>query len=147
MRVHQATIEDLDKIAPLLDRYRQAYGEPSDQGAARTFLYERLRDHQLVIFCANKKSGKAVGFTLLSPSYSSIAMARTFILNDLFVVPKARRKGVASMLMAATVNYARSVGAKRITLATTKDNDAAKTLYLSQGWKKDKAFHVFHLGL
>ena len=147
MRVHQATIEDLDEIAPLLDRYRHGYGEPSDPGGARTFLCERLRNHQSVIFCANRRSGKAAGFTLLSPSYSLIAMARTFILNDLFVVPEARRKGVASMLLGAAVTYARSVGAIRITLATAKGNDAAKSLYLSQGWKQDKAFHVFHLGL
>lgn len=147
MLVHQATVEDIDQLALLFDGYRQFYGKPSDPDAAREFLLERFRHYQSVIFLAHTAAGDAVGFTQLFPSFSSVSMARTFILNDLFVAPVARRSGVAAMLLASAAQYARSVGAIRITLTTAIDNTTAKALYLSQGWQQDEAFHVFHLGL
>ena len=147
MFVHQASVEDIDQIAPLFDGYRQFYGKPSDQIAARTFLLERFKNYQSVIFLANGDTGDPVGFTQLFPSFSSVSMARTFILNDLFVATSARRSGVASMLVDAAAKYARAVGAIRITLTTAIDNHSAKALYFSHGWKQDEAFHVLHLGL
>ena len=147
MHIHQATIEDIDRIAPLFDGYRQFYGKPTDVKAARQFLYERFKNYQSVIFIATAENGDGVGFTQLFPSFSSVSMERTFILNDLYVAPGARRGGVAANLLDAAARYGRSVGAIRLTLSTGMDNDSAKALYLSQGWKKDEVFHVFHLGL
>ena len=147
MPIHQATIEDIDRIAPLFDGYRQFYGKPTDLKAARQFLYERFRNYQSVIFIANAENGDGVGFAQLFPSFSSVSMERTFILNDLYVAPSARRSGVAAKLLDAATQYGRSVGAIRITLSTGMENNSAKALYLSQGWKQDEAFHVFHLGL
>jgi GNAT superfamily N-acetyltransferase len=147
MQIHQATISDLHQVAPLFDSYRQFYEKPSDLEAARVFLSERFKNDQSIIFLANTISGEAVGFTQLFPSFSSVSMARTFILNDLFVVPGARRGGVGTRLLAAAVQYGRAAGALRITLSTAIDNNNAKALYLSQGWKQDEAFDVFHLAL
>ena len=147
MHIHQATIEDIDRIAPLFDCYRQFYGKPTDLKAARQFLYERFKNYQSVLFIANAESGEGVGFTQLFPSFSSVSMARTFILNDLYVAPSARRGGVAAKLLDAAAQYGRAVGAIRLTLSTGIDNNSAKALYRGLGWKQDEAFHVFHLGL
>ena len=147
MHIHQATIEDIDTIARLFDGYRQFYGKPTDLKAARQFLYERFKNHQSVIFIANAENGDGVGFTQLFPSFSSVSMERTFILNDLYVAPSTRRGGVAAKLLDAAAQYGRAVGAIRLTLSTGIENNSAKALYLSQGWKQDEAFHVFHLGL
>src|SRR5712692_10170775 len=92
--VRQATIFDLDLLAPLFDAYRQFYRKPSDLGLARRFLLERFQHNQSVVFLAVRQDGSAVGFTQLFPSFSSASAARTFILNDLFVQPEARRMGV-----------------------------------------------------
>lgn len=116
--------------------------------AARQFLYERFKNYQSVIFIALEENGDGVGFTQLFPSFSSVSMERTFILNDLYVAPGARRGGVATKLLDAAARYGRSAGAIRLTLSTVLDNDSAKALYLlSQGWKQDEVFCVFHLGL
>ena len=147
MHIHQATPSDIDRLAPLFDGYRQFYGKPSDVEAARQFLYERFKNYQSVIFLANTENGDAVGFTQLFPSFSSVSMARTFILNDLFVAPGGRRRGVGAKLLDAAGQFGRSVGAIRLTLSTGIENASAKALYLSRGWKQDEAFHVFHLGL
>src|ERR1700676_5108761 len=92
IEVRQATVDDLDLIAPLFDAYRQFYRQPSDPEAARRFLLERFEHGESVIFLAFENAA-AIGFTQLYPSFSSGAMARIFILNDLFVAQEARGHG------------------------------------------------------
>src|SRR5437763_3649222 len=104
--VRQAVFADLGALVPLFDAYRQFYGQASDLTGARTFLKERFELTQSVVFIAEERDN-AVGFTQLYPSFSSVSMARTFILNDLFVAPDRRRKGVGEMLLQAAAEFAR----------------------------------------
>jgi GNAT superfamily N-acetyltransferase len=89
----------------------------------------------------------AVGFTQLYPSFSSGAAAPILILNDLFVVPSARRCGVATSLLRAAVEAARAAGAVRLTLSTEIVNEAARQLYEREGWTLQADFCVYNLAL
>ena len=93
--IRQAVLADLDAVVTLFDGYRQFYGQPSDGVAARAFLQARFEHGQSVVLLAESQ-GQAVGFTQLYPSFSSVSMARVFVLNDLFVAPTARRLGVSA---------------------------------------------------
>ncbi len=143
---HQASVADLNALVPLFDAYRVYYGKPSDEALARAFLLERFQHNQSVVFLA-RSAGAAVGFTQLYPSFSSASAARIFILNDLFVVPEARRVGVGARLLAAAASYGRAVGAVRLSLATAVDNDTAQALYASEGWVRDTKFCSYHFAL
>src|SRR5579871_4383344 len=94
LEVRQGTAGDLELLVPLFDAYRQFYRQPSDPERARRFLSEHFEHRSSVIFLAFQ-SGVAIGFTQLYPSFSSLSMARTFILNDLFVSPERNRRGAA----------------------------------------------------
>jgi GNAT superfamily N-acetyltransferase len=85
-----------------------------------------------------------VGFAQLYPSFSSVSLARVFILNDLFVAEAGRRKGVATALLAALEAHAWAFGAARVTLNVARDNPQAQALYRAQGWTQDAQFHMFH---
>jgi ribosomal protein S18 acetylase RimI-like enzyme len=141
--IRQAILSDLEALALLFDGYRQFYGRASDLSAATEFLSTRFNYGESVLFIAHE-GGKPVGFSQLYPSFSSVSLARIFVLNDLFVDKQARRKGVASKLMAAAVDYASSLGAVRVSLSTATTNEAAQTLYQSAGWKRDEQFFVYH---
>ena len=141
--IQQAVITDMDVLVPLFDGYRQFYGQTRDLEAARKFLLDRFNHGDSVLFVA-KEGTSAVGFAQLYPSYSSVSLARIFVLNDLFVVDSARRNGVAKRLLSAAVEYAGSVGAVRISLSTAKTNETAQGLYASAGWKRDEQFYVYH---
>lgn len=144
--VRQATLSDLDALTPLLDSYRRFYQQPSDLIAARAFLRDRLEHGQSVIFLAEDQR-VPVGFTQLYPSFSSTSLARTFLLNDLFVVEEARRRGVARQLLQQAERHARTVDAVRLTLFTDRDNRMAQRVYEAAGWKRDDVFFVYHLAL
>ena len=145
-RVRQATLLDLEQLAPLFDRYRQFYGRASDVAAVREFLLARFTGKESTLLIAHEDE-RPVGFTQLYPSFSSVSLARIFILNDLFVSEQARRNGVASALMSAAVKFASMLGAVRLSLSTAITNDAAQALYHSTGWKRDDQFFVYHLAI
>ncbi|QDV50661.1 GNAT family N-acetyltransferase [Gimesia fumaroli] len=144
--VRQATLADRDILAPLFDSYRQFYGRSSDLGAAREFLSARFNHGESVLFLAFDAE-TPVGFAQLYPSFSSVSLARTFILNDLFVSPDGRRKGVGTQLLTAAIEYARSLKAIRLSLATEITNETAQALYQSTGWKRDEQFYAYHFTL
>ena len=144
--IRQATIDDVEQLVPLFDAYRQFYGRTSDVAAARTFLLARFANRESTLFIAHQGE-MAIGFAQLYPSFSSVSLARIFILNDLFVQEQARRTGVASSLLSAAATFAVSLGAVRLSLSTALTNDAAQALYRSAGWKRDEQFCVYHLAL
>jgi len=140
----QADETMLEAVSPLFDSYRQFYGQSSDPSAARAFIADRLANGDSVILLATSDS-EAVGFTQLYPSFSSVAMKRVWILNDLFVAERDRRQGIGAKLLQAAATLARDTNAARLVLATAVDNEAAEDLYLAQGWKLDTKFKHFNL--
>lgn len=141
--VRQAVLSDLDEIANLFDQYRQFQGQESCFVGCREFLRERFSHGQSVIFLGCE-SGVTAGFVQLYPSFSSVSLARVFILNDLFVAQAGRRKGLASKLLRAAEEYARVQGAVRISLSVAIPNSEARALYEARGWARDEQFYVYH---
>jgi GNAT superfamily N-acetyltransferase len=144
--VRQATILDIDLLIPLFDAYRQFYRQPSEPDRIRRFLSDRFEHNQSTIFAAIK-DGKSIGFTQLYPSFSSAALARIYILNDLFVDPAARRSGAGTALLEAAADFARRVGAIRLVLSTEVTNTSAQGLYEKLGWTRNTEFCTYQLAL
>jgi GNAT superfamily N-acetyltransferase len=143
--VRQATAFDIDDLTPLFDAYRQFYRQPSEPERIRRFLLDRFEHNQSVIFIA-ESDGVAIGFTQLYPSFSSGALARIYVLNDLFVGPIGRRAGAGTAPLHAAADYARRVGALRLVLSTELTNTAAQALYEKLGWKRNTDFCNYQLG-
>ena len=135
--VTRATAADVAAIAPLFDAYRQFYQRPADADGAHRFLADRIANDQSVVFFCHppNERGKAVGFTQLYPIFSSLSMARTWVLNDLFVAPESRQHGLARLLLSAADEHARKTGAIGIALETNHNNREAQALYDSFGYE------------
>lgn len=141
--IAQAAPGDLDALAPLFDAYRVFYGKTSDPALARAFLRERIERDESVIFLArDAASGEALGFTQLYPCFSSVSARRLWILNDLYVDAKARRRGTARTLMQRAREHAEATNAIRLILQTAHDNRHAQALYESLGYAREGAAFV-----
>lgn len=144
--VRRAGLEDMRAIAPLFNQYRMFYNQPSDADGAYAYLSERAKRGESVIFAAwDRGLNLAVGFTQLYPSFSSISMRNSWILNDLFVADHHRGQGVARQLMNAASEYAAETGAKGLELSTGTANKAAQQLYESLGYERDDDFFHYYL--
>lgn len=141
--IRPATPADLGTAAILFDAYRQFYAQPADIARARAFLAERLAAGDTTLLLALDADGTGLGFTHLFPSFTSVGTARLVVLNDLFVAPDARGRGVGAALLAAAEAHARRVGAVRLVLQTAPGNAAAQRLYRRAGWTRDDSFVTF----
>lgn len=146
LQIVLVTLEQVGLVAPLFDAYRQFYGQPPDIDGARRFLAERLGRGESVIL-AVVEGGRALGFTQLYPSFSSVSMKPIWILNDLFVVEDARRRGVGARLLRAARDHATKTGAVRLALSTAVTNTTAQALYERDGWRRDTAFYHYEYEL
>lgn len=144
--VIRAGLEHLNVLAPLFDAYRVFYERPSDLAGARDYLWRRLSALDSVIFLA-LEGDRAQGFCQLYPSFGSLNMSRIWILYDLYVVPKARRRGIGRALMERAREFGQASGASRLELATARDNRPAQSLYESLGYERDEDFYHYELAL
>ena len=144
MEVFKASLDDLESLTPLFDSYRQFCAQASAQQEARAFLRERLTRGDSVIFIAREQD-RAIGFVQLYPSFSSSAMKRLWVLNDLFVDPSARKKSVGRALMEQAETFARETNARGLTLKAAIDNLPAQKLYEGLGWSRDQRFYSYDL--
>lgn len=136
LRIRAATSDDLDRVVPLFDAYRQFYGQASDPRGAHAFLLERIERRESVIVVV-ERGETVLGFAQLYPMFSSVRMASIWVLNDLFVAADERRNGIGTLLLDAAAAAARAAGATRLVLETGRDNAAARALYRSAGWDEE----------
>jgi GNAT superfamily N-acetyltransferase len=144
MRLTTQRIYNLDEapqLAILFDQYRVFYDQKSDLEGAKTYLEERLNNHQSIIIIT-EDDGELVGFTQLYPSFSSVSMKPLYILNDLFVIKEYRGNGIGQILLKAAGNLGKSLGWKGMVLETHFDNPAQK-LYKREGWVLDEDYLHF----
>jgi len=131
--IKRATIADVLRVAPLFDAYRQFYGKPSDLKSASEFLRSRLFDCETVVYYATGENEHVAGFAQLFPSFSSVSLCRAWILNDLFVHPDFRARGVGHALMERAKQHCLEFGARQLWLQTDLTNDTAQRLYETVG--------------
>lgn len=139
--VRRAGVADVDRLVPLFGAYREFYRQPPDPVREGRFLADRLAREESVVFVADE-DGTAVGFTQLYPLFSSLSLRPVWLLNDLYVLPDRRRRGIASLLLRRAREHARETGAEYLTLETARDNPA-RHLYEAEGWKRDEVFFTY----
>jgi len=150
----QAGHTNCDTTAILLNQYRMFYKMPSDIDATSRFINDRLTLNDSLIYLALSKSDihntqiDAKGFIQIYPSYSSIAMKPTWVLNDLFITEEARRQGCATQLINHIEEQAREQNIFSVKLATNISNSKAQSLYHSLGYKINDSFTHYskHIG-
>lgn len=146
MELIRANLTHLEQVVTLFDGYRVFYRAQSDMDATRAFIRQRLELQDSVILLAIDDD-KPLGFTQLYPSFSSVSMRRLWVLNDLFVDPSARKKGVGRFLLEQAKQFGIEHGARRLELATEITNTSAQSLYESLGWQRDEEFYHYSLPL
>ena len=141
--ISRATLNDIDDLVPLVELYRAFYKQPAND-KTHQYVADRVRKDEAVVFLA-RLDGTAVGFTMIYPTFSTVALSPIWLLNDLYVDESVRGHGIASKLMETAEQAARDAGAARIWLRTAHDNTPAQALYEGRGWAQDLVFRRYDL--
>lgn len=131
--IRRAQIADLPQLAQLFDDYRVFYRKDSDLSAANDFIKERMLAEESVIF-VHESGSDITGFTQLYPIFSSTRMRRIWLLNDLFIKPEFRGKGISKELIEAAKEHSRQANASGLLLETEQANKIGNRLYPSLGF-------------
>jgi ribosomal protein S18 acetylase RimI-like enzyme len=145
--IRKATTQDLDQLTNLFDQYVVFYKNPSNYEKHYAYLKERLENNEAIIFVASddKSPDKLFGFALIYVTFSSLALNKILILNDLFVDASARKKGIGEKLILQTVELAKELGSHDIRLRTAKSNTVAQGLYHKMGFVREDFLYSYDL--
>lgn len=139
--IRSAEQKDVSQLHLLICGYLDFYKRPkmSEQvikDAIKHFISHPEEGTQLVA----EMNGELIGFTTLNTIWSTTQMQNIGLLNDIFVDPNQRIKGVGKQLMEATIQLAKDKGFPMMRLLTAADNVIAQQLYdrtggKAPGWK------------
>ncbi len=124
--------EDAGEIARLLHDFNTEFSEPSPGVAALTENARRmLSAGEMTVLLAGDGPD---GISLLRLRTSVWTGAPEAYLQELYVAPPLRGRGIGRALLEATIAVAREAGATAIDLNTGETDAAARALYESLGF-------------
>ena len=129
---------DLAELLPLLRGYCSFYRvAPTDEALlalARALIADPGQGLQLI---AREQGGTAIGFATIYWSWSTSAAARIGIMNDLYVDPAWRSRGIGERLISACAAECRRIGAVALEWQTAPDNLRAQSVYDRIGGRRE----------
>ena len=143
MKIREAVEEDLKELSHLFDAYRVFYRQTSNLEGAKYFISDRLSLKDSKIFVAAEED-KLYGFVQLYPRFSSTQLKRTWLLNDLFVSPKARGQKLGMRLIERAKVLAVTTKAVGLMLETEKSNTIGNNLYPKTGFVLDELHNFYY---
>jgi GNAT superfamily N-acetyltransferase len=137
VEIRGARVDEIEEMLPLIRAYCEFYEtEPQDEGLREMFRTLITDPSQGAVFIA-RDGGRAVGFAALDWKWSSLKAARMGYLEDLFVDPEARGKGIADALIEACAARCRELGMPAMAWQTAPDNHRAQQVYNRTGAEFD----------
>jgi len=118
---------DREAWEPLARGYKHFYATPTTD-AEYDAAWKRIVARETVFGIGAKENGKLLGIAHYL-FHGSAWTDRVCYLQDLFVAPHARGKGIARSLIEAVVREARAAGAARCYWHTQEHNATARALY------------------
>jgi GNAT superfamily N-acetyltransferase len=137
VEVRPAREDEFEEMLPLIRAYCEFYGvEADDRGLREMFLTLISAPSQGAVFIA-RDGGRAVGFATVDWKWSSLKAARIGYLEDLFVAPDARGRGIAEALIELCAARCRELGMPALQWQTAPDNLRAQQVYNRTGAEFD----------
>ena len=131
---------DLGELLPLLRAYCDFYevAPPDDAllALSRALIADPEREGLQLL--ARDEAGRPVGFATVFWSWSTLSVGRIGVMNDLFVAPEGRGRGVAEALIEACVERCRERGAQVLAWQTALDNHRAQAVYDRVGGRREQ---------
>ena len=135
MEITKATKEDIPELCELLGFLfaQEAEFQPdrSLQSAGLRKIIDFPEGGQILVV---REGGSPLGMINLLFTVSTALGGRVAILEDMVVHPNHRGRGAGSKLLQAAIDFAKSVGCRRLTLLTDQTNKSGQRFYKRHGF-------------
>ncbi|TMV92696.1 GNAT family N-acetyltransferase [Thioclava sp. BHET1] len=142
--IRPALLSDVDALAPLFLDFFNEDGIAVDPAAIRANLERMLRDDRACVFVADAGSG-IVGMASGSLTFG-VEFGCAAEVEDLYVVPSSRGKGLAKALLNRVLSWADSQNASETYLIITKEAERDQGLtrfYEGFGFKASQRLMMY----
>jgi GNAT superfamily N-acetyltransferase len=138
VEIRNARVDDAEALLPLMRGYCDHYEvDPPDSGLLELARTVAGDPEQGALYIA-EEDGRLIGFAVMDWKWASTAGARVAHLEDLFVDPDARGKGVADALIARCAERCRELGISSLGWMTAPDNHRAHKVYDRSGAERSE---------
>jgi GNAT superfamily N-acetyltransferase len=129
-RIEPVSQAQFARLLPMIAAYQRFYAvEEIDEERNRAFFSRFIAPSDDGMLLGAWRGDELAGYACLYWSFTSLVPAETVLMNDLFVDPAARGKGIGRALIEASADVARKRGAHHVEWATAPDNETAQRLY------------------
>ena len=125
---------DLDDLLRQKQRFDATLGIESEPAVARRALGELLARPELGRAWRILEGGAAVGYAVLCFGFSLEWGGRDAFLDEIYLEPAARGRGLGRAALRALVEEARAAGVVALHLEVDDTNSAGQALYRSEGF-------------
>jgi ribosomal protein S18 acetylase RimI-like enzyme len=137
VHVREARPADADTIAAFAHALSLEEGYPAPKLQAEHVRAEAFEGSPRFSALIAEREGEAVGYALFYPAYDTDHAARGFYLQDLYVVPAARRQGAGRALMAAVAQACDADGGCYVFWNALPKNHAGLAFYRRIGAREE----------
>lgn len=137
----QATPADLPALLPYLRAYAQFDGLAFDEERSRRIVGALLRDPRLGRVAFIVDAARRCGYVALCYGYSIELGGRDAFVDELYIEPDSRNRGLGSLALKHACGLARADGIVALHLEVRRDNEQAQRYYARHGFTpRDRYF-------
>jgi GNAT superfamily N-acetyltransferase len=126
--------DDLERILPMLVDFYAEEGYPVDRAEIGRVLGRLIDDPELGRLWLILDAGAVVGYIAICFGYSLEYHGRDAFVDDFYLVPEARGKGLGNRVLERVEPACRDLGVRTLHLEVERDNPAAQSLYRKRGF-------------
>lgn len=136
--VGPATAGDVDRLVDLMEGYCEFYRFPSPgsealREMALTEIAADDREGMILVARVPDATGDIAGFVHVTWKMALLQATRVAIMEDLFVDPDFRGRGLGRLLVDAAIDRSREIGSPVLQWVTQTTNTTAQGLYAKTG--------------
>lgn len=126
--------DDLEALLPFMRAYAEFDGLEFDTARARSAMGDLLADPRLGRVAFIRGGDRRCGYLALCYGYSLEFGGRDGFVDELFIDPAFRNRGLGSQALTAACDLARADGVRVLYLEVRRDNLAAQRYYERLGF-------------
>jgi GNAT superfamily N-acetyltransferase len=141
VRLVSAKISDLDAMIPFVHAFYQHFKYPYIEMQKRKVLKALIANRPLGRALLIEYNKRHIGYVLLTFSFSLEFNGSIAFIDELFVKPSERQKGVGSQVLKQVENLCSKLGMRAVRLESEAENKRATALYAKSGYH-DRGRHL-----
>jgi GNAT superfamily N-acetyltransferase len=147
VQLHQAQTRHLDQLEPLVAAYHAFEGIPSNANMRTSALRMLLDNASLGALWLVRVDAELAGYIALCRGFSIEFNGFDAFIDEFFLLPGFRGRGVGKQVLAAIAGEARRLDIRALHLEVGRDNLPARKLYAGAGFEPREKYLLMSLTL